>query len=108
MRICPKCNHIDGYEWRPAAFLPHIDYAYIESLAATDKELYDILQITPAGKLLYRKPFVYWKSNRSNTVRRSWEKDFEIYGKTEAQDRSDKKNPSPNELYVGKKTNKQP
>ena len=100
MRICPVCGHKDGEEWRPAAFHHHISYAYLDSLYYTEPELYQKIKTAPAEAIIYYHPFVYWKSPRSETVRRAWIEDFKLYGKTVPQERDKEKNRSINEVWT--------
>ena len=81
MRICPKCGHVDPIWWRPAAYHPEFDYAHLEALEAMDLELYKIISSLRPGELTQQGPYLYWKSSRSETVRRVWIEDYKIVGK---------------------------
>lgn len=100
MRVCPNCGYVDGEEWRPAAFHRHISYAYTSSLEYTDPELYKAIINAPADAILYRHPFVYWQSPRSDTTRRSWVEDFKLYGKNVPQERANEETRSINEVWT--------
>ena len=87
MRICPKCGHLDPECWRPAAFHPEISYAYIDSLEVFSPEIVEQLKDKKPGEIIVVDPFVYWKSPRSPTVRRTWIEDYKIKGKSVNQER---------------------
>jgi len=89
MRVCPNCGHVDPEWWRPAAFHQHIDYADFSVLEIFEEELAEALRDKKSGELVVIEPFVYWKSAKSNTVRRSSVEDFEIKGKSVPQERID-------------------
>ena len=87
MRECPKCGHIDPECWRPAAFHQHIDYADIDSLELFEPEVFQLMKDKIPGEIAKLYPFVYWKSPKSHTIRRSSIEDFKIKGKSVPQER---------------------
>lgn len=87
MRLCPKCGHVDPEWWRPAAFHQHIDYAQYDVLELFEPEIIKELEGKKAGTVIFIEPFAYWKSPKSETVRRSSIEDFKIKGKSVPQER---------------------
>lgn len=82
MRVCPKCGHVDPIWWRPAAYHPEFSYAYLTSIESLDPELWELLKDKKAGDIVQRGPYLYWRSTRSQTVRRVWVEDYKMAGKT--------------------------
>jgi len=81
MRICPECGHMDPIWWRPTAYHPEFSYAHNEALEAMDPELFAALAAVKRGEIVQRGPFLYWKSTKSETVRRVWVEDYKIVRK---------------------------
>lgn len=87
MRICPKCGHVDPEWWRPAAFHQHIDYAQLDVISQFEPEVFEALKGKPAGTVVFIEPFAYWKSPKSETIRRCSIEDYELKGKSVPQER---------------------
>jgi len=81
MRICPKCGYIDPIWWRPAAYHQEFSYAHASSLEALDPELWELLRDKRPGEEVQVGEYVYWKSTRSDVVRRAWMEDLRLVGK---------------------------
>ena len=87
MRICPECGHVDPEWWRPAAFHQHIDYVQMDVIEEFEPEIIEALKDKPAGTVVFIEPFAYWKSPKSETIRRSSIEDYKIKGKSVPQER---------------------
>lgn len=102
MRVCPNCGCVDPEWWRPAAFHQHIDYADLSVIESLEPEIFRELKDKKYGEVVVIGIYCYWKSSKSETVRRSSIEDFKIKGKSVNQERvdhGDGKN-SINLLYV--------
>ena len=53
----------------------------MDTLEMFEPEVWDLMKDEPPGKVLQLGEFVYWRSPRSDTVRRCWIEDFKIVGK---------------------------
>jgi len=81
VRICPKCGHIDPIWWRTAAFHPEFSYAQASALESLQPELWELLKDKRPGDIVQVGEYMYWKSTRSDTVRRAWTEDLRLIGK---------------------------
>ena len=81
MRVCPECGHVDPIWWRPAAYHPEFSYAHNTALEWNDPELWAALKPLKRGEIIKRGVYLYWKSTRSETVRRVWVEDYKVVGK---------------------------
>ena len=81
MRICPECGHEDPICWRPAAYHPEFSYAHLDGLDVLEPELAELLKGRRPGEMVQRGPYLYWRSTRSETVRRVWVEDYKRVGK---------------------------
>lgn len=81
MRACPKCGHVDPICWRSGAFHPEFQYADFDSLELLETELFSAVKDKKPGEIIQIGDYVFWKSTRSNTVRRIWIEDYKLVGK---------------------------
>lgn len=81
MRVCLKCGHVDPIWWRPSAYHPEFSYADFSGLELLDPELWGLLKERRRGEIVERGPYLYWRSSRSDTVRRVWVEDYRWVGK---------------------------
>jgi len=58
-----------------------VSYAHASSLEALDPELWELLKDKRPGEEVQVGEYVYWKSSRSDTVRRAWMEDLRLVGK---------------------------
>jgi len=94
MRVCPKCGYEDAPCWRPGAYHQEHSYSQIDVLEMFEPELWEAIKNKDRGELIEIPPFVFWKSTRSDTVRRCWIEDFKMVGKRGSpQERTTKKSP---------------
>ena len=82
MRVCPKCGYVDPIWWRPAAYHQEHSYASFDVIQWNEPKLWEQLKDLPRGELLRIEPFFYWKSTRSDTIRRVWIEDYYLVGKS--------------------------
>jgi len=103
MKRCPKCGYVDPDCWRPAAFHPEISYAHIDGLEMFEPEVYEAIVDKAPGERVLVGEYVYWRSSRSPTVRRSWVDDHRIVGKRgSSQERVNQDTRSINEVWTKK------
>jgi len=76
MRICPRCGHVDPIYWRPAMYHQEFQYAHASSIEQLDPDLWAALEGVRRGDMVRRGPYLYWRSSRSETVRRVWTEDY--------------------------------
>lgn len=76
MRICPRCGHVDPLHWLPAMYHQEFSYAHASSIELLDPELWAALTAVKRGDMVRRGPYLYWRSSRSETVRRVWVEDY--------------------------------
>lgn len=81
MRVCPKCGYEDPICWRPAAYHQEFSYTDFSSLELLDPLLWELLRQQKRGVIVRRDPFLFWRSSRSDVVRRIWIEDFKRVGK---------------------------
>jgi len=79
MRVCPKCGYVDPPWWRPSRWQPEHDTARIDDLLLHEPEL--LKQLEREG-VVFKGPFVFWKSSRSRRVRRTWIQEWKRFGKS--------------------------
>lgn len=82
MRICPKCGYEDPICWRPAVYHQEFSYAHTSSLELLDPELWELMQGKRRGEIVERGPYLYWRSSRSDVIRRIWVEDFKRVSKS--------------------------
>ncbi len=59
-----------------------------------EPELWEAIKDKPKGETIEIPPYVFWKSIKSDTVRRCWIEDFKMVGKAGSpQERVDKESP---------------
>ena len=75
------CGHVDPIWWRPAAYHAEFSYAHNSSLELLDPELWELLRDKRPGEEVQVGEYVYWRSTRSDTVRRAWAEDLRLVGK---------------------------
>ena len=53
----------------------------MDTLEMFEPDVFELMKEAPNGEVRQLNDFVYWKSPRSDTVRRCWVEDFKIVGK---------------------------
>ncbi len=100
MGVCPKCGHEDAPCWRSAAFHTEHSYAQLSTLEMFEPELWEAIKDKPKGEVIKLLPYVYWKSIKSETVRRCWVEDFKVLGKSGSPQERVQADRSRSELFV--------